>query len=148
MINPDNLWLALREDALLAIAGWTELTADQKLIKVAVESHPEPQHISAITKRESFGGKQWEFFSIYTDDIVPIMAAVESIFPTPNNALVLGAWNWEGVQLEEYPPHPRTKNFMPDAVEYGQDGVETGRTAATGPEQVNHIPGQSPRNFT
>jgi hypothetical protein len=143
-----NLWLALREDALLTITGWTELTTDQQLIKDAVESHPEPRHISLITKRETFGGKQWEFFSIYTDDIVPLMAAVETIFPTPNNALVLGAWYWEGKQLPEYPPHPRTKNFMPDDIEYDVNGEETGRTAATGPEQVNHIPGQSPRNFT
>lgn len=156
-----NLWLALREDAVTAIAGWANLTPDQQLIREAVESHPDTEHISVSTKRDTFGGKQWELFSIYADDITAFMVAVEALFPTPNNALVLGAWQWDGLQLGTsrddngdvigeplYPPHPRTKNFMPDKVSYDADEVETGRTAATGPKQVNLMAGQEPRNFT
>lgn len=146
MINPDNLWLALREDALATIAGWDDLTTDQQLIKDAIESHPDSNHISVSTKRDTFGGKQWEMFSIYTKDITSLMVAVEGIFPTPNNALVLGAWEWDGTQIEA--SHPRGKNFMPDDVEYDEDGVETGRTSATGLKQVNLLAGQSPRTFT
>jgi hypothetical protein len=173
MINLDNLWLAFRSDARLAIAIWgrTGLTADQQIIRDALDSHPEPEHISVSTKRDTNGGKQWEMFSIYTSDIVALMAAVESIFPTPNNALVLGAWDMRTIYIDAdgdpwcvqlgcsiddngevtgtptYPAHPRTKNFMPDDVTYGADGMETDRTAASGPKQVNVMFGQSPRMF-
>lgn len=143
-----NLWLALREDAVTTVVGWIDLTPDQQLIKDAVNSHPDLQHISINTKKDTNGGKQWEMFSIYADDITALMVAIELIFPTPNNALVLGAWDWDGVQLPEYPSHSRTKNYMPDDVSYDANGVETGRIIATGPKQINLMAGQKPKVFS
>jgi hypothetical protein len=160
MIN--NIWWALREDAISAIAGWSDLTPEQQLVKIAIESHPDSQHISNHSKRDVVGGKQWEMFSVYTDNVSALMATISNIFQTPNNSIILGVWNMDGTQegtfydtngvlagTPTYPQHPRVKKFMPDDVTYDVNGAETGRSLAIGPKQMNVLMHtQSNRNFT
>lgn len=147
-----NLWLALRDDSEAELAIWRAspeaLTADQIHIKNALLSHPDLQHIEDSTKRMPDAAASWGMYSIYMSGDSAAMATLDSWLALyAGKAFVCGCWDWGGAQVGGYATDPRTKNFMPDDVTYDQNGAETGRTAATGPKQVNLMAGQSPRLF-
>ncbi len=65
----------------------------------------------------------------------------------PGQLRTIGAWWWDGTQVQGFPLHARILEFIPDIVTHDEDGNETSRVRPTVPNDVNLGLGQSPRQF-
>jgi hypothetical protein len=154
-----NIWLALSEDAEQELQSWLSaetLTDDQVMVKDAILSHPDIEHITQHTKRMTDGATGWGLYSMYVGESPTVLSNLDSWLTLyAGKAFVVGAWQWNGLQLgtadggvPTYPIDSRVLQFMPDDVVYGEAGTEVGRIAATELKQINLMAGQKPRLFT
>ena len=61
-------------------------------------------------------------------------------------ATILGAWSWDGTQVEGYPPHADIGKYMPARYETDEKG-DTIEIIDETPRDVVIVWGQSPRQF-
>ena len=78
--------------------------------------------------------------SLYLDSVDEI-AALEK-----GGAVILGAWDWSGTQVEGYPPHEDLIQYMPIRKTYDEEGNETGELDPVLEDSVL-VWGQAPRQF-
>ena len=84
--------------------------------------------------------KVMQLESLYLDSVDEI-AVLEK-----GGATILGAWDWNGSQVEGYPPHADLIQYMPVRKTYDKDGVETGTLPPVLEDSVL-VWGQAPRQF-
>ena len=78
--------------------------------------------------------------SLYVESVDEI-AALEK-----GGAVILGAWDWNGTQVEGYPPHADLIQYMPIRKTYDDEGNETGELEPVLEDSVL-VWGQGPRQF-
>ena len=78
--------------------------------------------------------------SLYLDSVDEIAALQKG------GAVILGAWNWDGSQVEGYPPHADIGKYMPARYETDENGDTTEIVDET-PRDIVTVWGQSPRQF-
>lgn len=157
-----NWWLAIRDDAEAEMAAWSELTPEQQMVKGAVHSHPDVQHILSSTVRRVDGSHSWGLYSVYVSDSATTEANMALwLGMYTGKVYVCGCWWMDGRQVgmdrdedgalsgsPVFPVHPTTLEFMPDVKSYDEQGVETLSEPPTQLSQINHVAGQKNRDFT
>ena len=153
-----NAWLALREDAHALVrtaVRWDEetqgsytgpLTPRQRKVFGAIHDLDNTQKLFRVDR---IGARNWIVWTVYFDtNLAVVKTELDQLaLDYPNRFVIVGAWRWDGTQLNDYPPHARILELMPDIVTYDEDGNETSRTRPTVATDVNLLFGQSPRVF-
>lgn len=138
-----NVWLAVRPTIKAEAKGLREaprkgdeaLTDDQaRLFGKGVGD------VATMMRRPRLDGLVRELESLYVDSIADIEELVKG------GAIVLGAWNWDGSRLPEYPLHPRLNSFMPPRFQTNEK-EETEEVEDDTLRDVNLVWGQGERDF-
>ena len=164
-----NVWLGVTEDyrnEILEYIAWDEetqgtypgpLVATDEAIFSTMQDMVTRQ---AFFRVDGFQGKSWYLFTVTIkemelDDVTDWLAANKG-----SKTKILGAWYWDnglqhGTELDEgtvigtptYPLNNRILKFMPDIIEYDEDGNIVSTTPASEMTDVNLEQGQAPRVF-
>lgn len=176
MSNLANVWLAISSTATTAIRErlqWDPAQGDYNGPVTDTEHKIFDRMADFVTvermfKRPTVVGKVWHLFSLNFRGSAKAKDALDFIAANrPGHFVIVGAWWWDGRQvgteweldqdgvptgsitgMPMYPIHPQTIKFMPDIVEYDEDGNVISTTPATVVTDVNLIQGQKDRRFT
>ena len=130
-----NVWLALRDDAQALIKTrllWDEETQGEytgpitdRQFKLFRLMH-DLDSTQRLFRVDRIGNKDWTLWSLYFDfavnALLKIQAELDDLATNfPNHVKIIGAWNWDGGQVEQggspvYPLHNRISKFMPGGV--------------------------------
>ncbi len=125
------------------------------------------RNVEAKFKRPTIAGEKRHLFSLNFRGTTKAKAALDYIEANrPGHVIVVAAWWWDsrqvGTQWEldqdgertgnttgtpTYPIHPRVIDFMPDIVEWDEDGNVISTTPASILSDVNLVQGQQERRF-
>lgn len=112
--------------------------------------------IPGLFKTRTQGPRSWQIYSLqYIVQTIKELEVEIERFKSENSGDtgVMGAWYYDdGEQVKDdnvplYPIPGSLMNYMPDIVEWDEDGNEISRESATELTDVNLLQGQTPRRF-
>ena len=96
------------------------------------------------------GPRSYELWSLYyeveTDQEIRDIRN-DLLAEYPGQLRTIGAWWWDGTQVQGFPLHPSILEYIPDVVTFDPDGNEISRTRPTVPTDINLGLGQTRRIF-
>ena len=129
----------IKEEAAKIVPVEIKGTAKEKADYVRLASKIADK-VDGLFKSPTIKAQAMTLESLYLDSVDDIEKLVKG------GATILGAWDWNGTQVEGYPPHKDLIQYMPIRKTYDDEGNETGELEPVLEDSVLCW-GQSPRQF-